>query len=255
MLVMKEGDIKSREIIVTIIDNGQPFDITNHLVKFKWHKPDHTYIFNDCNITENGKALINCTEQMLIVGGIAKVEVILYDDSDAKTVLSTMEFDVSIRNSVISNTDIESTDEFGALNNLILSNKDLNESLKQLGDDTNEPIADTVRGILDGHIVLSRALANSNHFPAIDVGASISRLMVEIVSPEHRKLAGELRDIMGVYEKNADLVSIGAYKAGTNPKLDHALTKMDAINQFLMQGTDEAFSYEESLAEMERILR
>ena len=123
------------------------------------------------------------------------------------------------------------------------------------GDDTNEPIADTVRGILDGHIVLSRALANANHFPAIDVGASISRLMVEIVSPEHRKLAGQLRDIMGVYEKNADLVSIGAYKAGTNPKLDHALSKIDGINQFLMQGTDEAFSHEESLEQLRRILR
>ena len=123
------------------------------------------------------------------------------------------------------------------------------------GDDTNEPIADTVRGILDGHIVLSRALANSNHFPAIDVGASISRLMVEIVPPEHRKLAGELRDIMGVYEKNADLVSIGAYKAGTNPKLDHALSKIDGINQFLMQGTDEAFSYEESLEQLRRIMK
>ncbi len=123
------------------------------------------------------------------------------------------------------------------------------------GDDTNEPIADTVRGILDGHIVLSRALANANHFPAIDVGASISRLMVEIVPPEHRKLAGQLRDIMGVYEKNADLVSIGAYKAGSNPKLDHALKKMDAIDRFLMQGTDEAFSYEESLEQMRRILK
>ena len=123
------------------------------------------------------------------------------------------------------------------------------------GDDTNEPIADTVRGILDGHIVLSRALANANHFPAIDVGASISRLMVEIVTPEHRQLAGQLRDIMGVYEKNADLVSIGAYKAGTNPKLDHALSKIDGINQFLMQGTDEAFSHEESLEQLRRILR
>ena len=122
------------------------------------------------------------------------------------------------------------------------------------GDDTNEPIADTVRGILDGHIVLSRQLANANHFPAIDVGASISRLMVEIVPEEHRRLAGKLRDIMSVYEKNADLVSIGAYKAGTNPKLDHALKKMDAINQFLMQGTNEAFSYDESLAQMRRIL-
>ena len=123
------------------------------------------------------------------------------------------------------------------------------------GDDTNEPIADTVRGILDGHIVLSRQLANANHFPAIDVGASISRLMVEIVSPKHRQLASQLRDIMGVYEKNSDLVSIGAYKAGTNPKLDYALKKIDAINQFLMQGVDEFFSYEESLEQLERILQ
>ena len=123
------------------------------------------------------------------------------------------------------------------------------------GDDTNEPIADTVRGILDGHIVLSRQLANANHFPAIDVGASISRLMVEIVTPEHRKLAGQLRDIMSVYEKNADLVSIGAYKAGTNPKLDHALSKMDAINQFLMQGINESFSFDESLVQLQRILK
>ncbi len=123
------------------------------------------------------------------------------------------------------------------------------------GDDTNEPIADTVRGILDGHIVLSRQLANANHFPAIDVGASISRLMVEIVSPEHRQLASKLRDIMGVYEKNADLVSIGAYKAGTNSKLDYALSKIDGINQFLMQGINESFSYEESLEQLRRIMR
>ncbi len=123
------------------------------------------------------------------------------------------------------------------------------------GDDTNEPIADTVRVILDGHIVLSRQLANANHFPAIDVGASISRLMVEIVSPEHRQLASKLRDIMGVYEKNADLVSIGAYKAGTNSKLDYALGKIDGINQFLMQGINESFSYEESLEQLRRILR
>ncbi len=82
------------------------------------------------------------------------------------------------------------------------------------GDDTNEPIADTVRGILDGHIVLSRQLANANHFPAIDVGASISRLMVEIVSPEHRQLASKLRDIMGVYEKNADLAGGAVWAAG-----------------------------------------
>lgn len=95
------------------------------------------------------------------------------------------------------------------------------------GDDTNEPIADTVRGILDGHIVLSRKLANANHFPAIDVSASISRLMVEIVSPKHRELASKLRDILSVYEKNEDLLSIGAYKAGTNPRLDYAISKID----------------------------
>ncbi len=122
------------------------------------------------------------------------------------------------------------------------------------GDDTNEPIADTVRGILDGHIVLSRALANANHYPAIDVGASISRLMVEIVDEEHKRLASRLRDIMSVYEKNSDLVAIGAYKAGTNRKLDFALTKIDGINQFLMQGVNEAFSYEETLQQMEQIL-
>jgi len=123
------------------------------------------------------------------------------------------------------------------------------------GDDTNEPIADTVRGILDGHIVLSRALANANHYPAIDVSASISRLMVEIVSPEHRQLANRIRDIMSVYEKNADLVAIGAYKPGTNRKLDFALSKIDAVNDFLTQDVDEAFSYDSCLREMERILK
>ena len=123
------------------------------------------------------------------------------------------------------------------------------------GDDTNEPIADTVRGILDGHIVLSRKLANANHFPAIDVSASISRLMVEIVSPKHRDLASKLRDILSVYEKNEDLLSIGAYKAGTNPRLDYAISKIDQINAFLMQGINESFSYDESLHQLESILQ
>ena len=123
------------------------------------------------------------------------------------------------------------------------------------GDDTNEPIADTVRGILDGHIVLSRKLANANHFPAIDVSASISRLMVEIVSPKHRELASKLRDILSVYEKNEDLLSIGAYKAGTNPRLDYAISKIDQIHAFLMQGINESFSYDESLHQLESILQ
>ena len=123
------------------------------------------------------------------------------------------------------------------------------------GDDTNEPIADTVRGILDGHIVLSRKLANANHFPAIDVSASISRLMTEIVTPEHRKLSGKLRDILSIYEKNEDLIAIGAYKTGTNPRLDYAISKIDSINNFLKQGINETFSYDESLKQLERILK
>jgi len=123
------------------------------------------------------------------------------------------------------------------------------------GDDTNEPIADTVRGILDGHIVLSRALAAANHYPAIDIGASISRLMVELVDDGHQRLAARLRDIQSVYNKNADLVSIGAYKSGSNPKLDFALSKIDDINAFLKQGTREAFTYEQTLAQMKKILQ
>mgnify|MGYP004508519027 FL=1 len=123
------------------------------------------------------------------------------------------------------------------------------------GDDTNEPIADTVRGILDGHIVLSRRLAAANHYPAIDVGASISRLMADIVPMEDRRAAGRVRDIMSVYEKSADLVSIGAYKAGTNPKLDYALSKIDAIDDFLKQGVDESFTYDATMQQMKKILQ
>ena len=121
------------------------------------------------------------------------------------------------------------------------------------GDDTNEPIADTVRGILDGHIVLSRQLANENHFPAIDIGASISRLMVEVVSEEHRKAASRFRNMLGLYQKNADLISIGAYKKGANPALDEAVSKINSLNQFLEQGINESFTYEEIIQMMQTI--
>lgn len=123
------------------------------------------------------------------------------------------------------------------------------------GDDTNDPIADTVRGIIDGHIVLSRRLANSNHFPAIDVNASISRLMSAITDKEHQKLASKLRDILSIYEKNSDLISIGAYKPGTNPKLDFAVSKIDKLNAFLMQGVDDKISAEETVQQMAEILK
>lgn len=121
------------------------------------------------------------------------------------------------------------------------------------GDDTNEPIADTVRGILDGHIVLSRHLANANHFPAIDISASISRLMNNLVDPEHKELASKLRNTLSLYEKNADLIAIGAYKRGTNPKLDYAISKIDLINQFLMQQIAEQVSYEDMLKRLKEI--
>ncbi|MDD3142305.1 MAG: flagellar protein export ATPase FliI [Lachnospiraceae bacterium] len=122
------------------------------------------------------------------------------------------------------------------------------------GDDTNEPVADTVRGILDGHIVLTRKLANENHFPAIDINASISRLMTNIVSTRHKELASKIRDILSVYEKNEDLISIGAYKAGSNPRLDFAISKIDQVNGFLKQGIREALTYEETIEKMEEIL-
>ena len=95
--------------------------------------------------------------------------------------------------------------------------------------------------------MLSRQLANENHFPAIDIGASISRLMVEIVSEEHQKSASRLRNLLGLYQKNADLISIGAYKRGTNTALDEAVSKIDKVNSFLQQGINESFSYEETL--------
>ena len=121
------------------------------------------------------------------------------------------------------------------------------------GDDTNEPISDTVRGILDGHIVLSRQLASENHFPAIDIGASISRLMVEVVSKEHRISASRFRNMLGLYQKNADLISIGAYKKGSNGALDEAVSKIDRMNQFLEQDIDESFEYHETLELMKEI--
>jgi len=121
------------------------------------------------------------------------------------------------------------------------------------GDDTNEPVADTVRGILDGHIVLSRKLANSNHFPAIDISSSISRLMTDIVTPQQRELASKLRNALSLYEQNEDLISIGAYKAGTNPKLDFAIAKYEKIKAFLMQGIEESFSDEEIWQQLEQI--
>ena len=115
------------------------------------------------------------------------------------------------------------------------------------GDDLNEPIADTVRGILDGHIVLSRKLASSNHYPAIDVLQSVSRLMPDITSEEHQAQAGLIKDLMAVYRQSEDLINIGAYAAGSNPKIDRAIAGHDHIESFLKQSPLEYSGYEETL--------
>mgnify|MGYP000855662943 FL=1 len=121
------------------------------------------------------------------------------------------------------------------------------------GDDMNEPIADAVRSILDGHIVLSRAIAAQNHFPAIDVLASVSRVMNEVVDEAHLKAAQNLRAWMAVYKEAEDLIHIGAYVKGSSQKIDTAVAKIDAINDFLRQGVFEQSSYEETEKTLESI--
>lgn len=122
------------------------------------------------------------------------------------------------------------------------------------GDDSNEPVSDTVRSIIDGHIMLSRKIAMRNHYPAIDVLASLSRLMSEIAVPEQKKAAGEIRRLMSLYQENLDLISIGAYKSGTNRELDIAISKISKINDFLCQPVAERSSYSETLHIMQQII-
>lgn len=112
------------------------------------------------------------------------------------------------------------------------------------GDDFNEPITDTARGILDGHIMLSRSLAARNHYPAIDVMASISRVMSAVVDDAHKKAAGKLKSVMATYAQQEDLINIGAYKMGSNPSIDYAISKINDVNDFLTQETMDKFDYE-----------
>lgn len=118
------------------------------------------------------------------------------------------------------------------------------------GDDFNEPISDTVRSILDGHVMLSREIAHKNHYPAIDVLQSISRVMSEIARPEHKTAAGKVRNLMAVYRKNEDLINIGAYVKGSDPQIDKAMLFIDQINNFLQQKTNEKSSFEETVASL-----
>ncbi len=114
------------------------------------------------------------------------------------------------------------------------------------GDDLMEPVTDTARGILDGHIVLSRALANKNQYPAIDVLASISRVMTDIVTDEHKKTAAEIKKVMAVYRDAEDLINIGAYVRGSNEKIDYAIDVYDKIIGFIEQGTHDKLTFEET---------
>jgi len=115
------------------------------------------------------------------------------------------------------------------------------------GDDFNEPITDTARSILDGHIMLSRKLAHKNHYPAIDVLQSISRVMSQIATREHKQLAGKLKNVLATYNEAEDLINIGAYKSGSNKNIDFAIEKIDAVNDFLIQETHAKFSFNEEL--------
>lgn len=118
------------------------------------------------------------------------------------------------------------------------------------GDDTNEPIADAVRSILDGHINLSRDLANHAHYPAIDVLGSVSRVMEDIVDAEQKRCARKLKEVMATYRRAEDLINIGAYVAGSNPKIDYAITMMDKINRYLKQDIDETNTFEDCVSQL-----
>ena len=115
------------------------------------------------------------------------------------------------------------------------------------GDDINDPIVDTVRGITDGHIFLSRKVAEANHYPAIDILGSISRLMSSIASEPHKEAAAKLRKIMAMYRENKDLIDVGMYQPGTNPKLDIAIEMMPKINAFLQQRTTDSVSMQNTI--------
>lgn len=122
------------------------------------------------------------------------------------------------------------------------------------GDDMNEPIADAVRGILDGHFVLDRTLAERGQYPAINVLKSISRVMNQVVSEEHQELAQEIRSLLAVYEENRELINIGAYKKGSNQEIDRAISYQPAIQQFLKQNTMDGITLEEAIDSMSSLV-
>ncbi len=123
------------------------------------------------------------------------------------------------------------------------------------GDDFNEPITDTARSILDGHIMLSRKLGHKNHYPAIDILQSISRVMSSIATKEHKALAGKLKNVLATYNEAEDLINIGAYKSGSNPEIDYAIRKIHDVNAFLMQDTHEKFLFDDEIKLLEELFQ
>lgn len=121
------------------------------------------------------------------------------------------------------------------------------------GDDMNEPIADTCRGVLDGHILLSRKIATKNHYPAIDVLGSVSRLFTEITDDDHQKSAGQMRSSMALYNDNEDLINIGAYERGSSAIIDAAIDKKPKIDQFLQQGIKDSFEYQDTVKQLKSL--
>jgi len=122
------------------------------------------------------------------------------------------------------------------------------------GDDTNDPIADAARGVLDGHIVLSRALADAGHYPAIDVEASVSRVMQDIADEQHMAQARRLKRLYSAFQQNRDLISVGAYQHGADPRIDEAIAMNPGIVGFLQQDMNQAVSFEESLQDLNKLL-
>ncbi|MBV5350179.1 flagellum-specific ATP synthase FliI, partial [bacterium] len=122
------------------------------------------------------------------------------------------------------------------------------------GDDFNEPISDSMRSILDGHIVLSRDLAARNIYPPIDILASASRVMSDVIDDRHKKLAGQYKETLAIYRQSEDLINIGAYKAGSNPAIDHAIRKIDAMTAYQKQAVTDPVTLAAAVDGLQQIL-
>ncbi|MBF0497343.1 MAG: FliI/YscN family ATPase, partial [Deltaproteobacteria bacterium] len=122
------------------------------------------------------------------------------------------------------------------------------------GDDFNEPISDAARAILDGHIMLTREMAARNHYPAIDVLSSVSRVMSDVVTPEQKQAAGRLLNILATYRRSEDLINIGAYVKGSNPAIDHAISMIDRINNFLIQSVNEKVTFDQCVNDLRTLV-